>query len=182
MTSSRRALLLGALGLGAALSLAACATTSGGSTGLTQIQGYVADAAATFDRLVPLVTALDPTAGAQLKTLQADADAAAAAFAGLSSPASAASSGQQVLTLISDGFTIIEAIPGLPPAYGAAIGAAQLLLVALGSFINAAPVPTASLALGHADLATARWSAAKAAYSPAAAVAADAKVKAFLAG
>jgi hypothetical protein len=188
MNTNRRALLVGAslaatLGLMAA---AGCATTSGGGVSFATVQAYVADVDATLDKLVPLVASLDPSLGAQLQKLQADADAAANAFGGLTSPASGATTAQQVLTAISDAFTLISAVPGLPPEYAAAIAAAQLLLVVLGNFFSVAPAPTTEVARAHAGVAAGLWGSALATYQAAqdkAALAAEAQaqVKAWLA-
>jgi hypothetical protein len=180
--ASRRTLLMVGASIGIAAALAGCATSSSvGGVSFGTIKAYAADAAATLDRLVPLVAMLDPSASAELTKLQASVDTAAAAFAGLTDPGGAGGQAQEILTLISDGFTIVASIPGLPPEYAAAIAAGQLLLVGLANFFNIAPAPAAALALAHADLGASRWAAAKAQYTPEAAAAADQKVRAFLA-
>jgi len=162
-----------------------CATTGGGTTSPSfgTIQGYVAAAAATFDKLVPVVAALSPASAAQLQAIQKEADAAAAAFAGLTAPTSASGTAQQVLNLISDGLTVVSAVPGLPPQYAAAIAAAQVLLVAVGTFFTISPQPAASLALGHAEASRALWANAQARYRAdpeGAPRAAQAQLRAFL--
>lgn len=146
----------------ATLALAACATTGGGAPSFATIQAYVADAAATFDKLVPLIGEIAPATIAELQKIQTSADAAAAAFGKLTAP-TAAGVAQQVLTYIGDGLAIVEAVPGLPAPYLAAIAAAQVLLVAISGYFNLGP------------------SASPARVTPAEAAAADAQLHAFLA-
>jgi hypothetical protein len=181
---NRRGLLFAA-GAGALMvaALAGCASTAGGG-GITfaTIQGYVSDADAALDKLVPLVTTLDPSAGAALASIQAEADGVAATFGGLSSSTGAGSAAQQIVTLIGDGLTIAAAIPGLPPTDAAAIDAAELLLVAISSFFGVSATPTAAAALGHPDVAARLLATARAAYTgPPDAMAADGRLRAWLA-
>jgi hypothetical protein len=181
--NTRRTLLLGAVSVPLVLSLGACTV----GVSFQTVQTYVADADAVLDRLVPLVSVLDPGAAAELAKVQADADAAAKAFAALTGPTNGATTAQAVLTLISDGFTLIESVPGIPPDYVAAIAAAQLLLVTLGSFFSISPsVAETAIARAHPAEATGLWTAALAQYKSAPdkaklADAADTQVRAWLA-
>lgn len=139
---NRRGLMVAAAStLAMSSALAACGPTT---VSFATVQAYVADVDATLDRLVPLVGAVDPAVLPQLEALQREADAAAASFAALTSPASGATVAQDVLTYVSDAFSIAEAIPGIPPAYVDAISAAQLLMVFLGDFFGGVtPAPAA---------------------------------------
>jgi hypothetical protein len=183
MDTTRRSLMAG-VSATAALGLAAC---NSGQTFAT-VQTYVADADATLDKLVPLVEVFDPAETSELNQIQAQADAAAKAFAALTSPAGAATDAQLVLTAISDGFTVIAAIPGVPAQYVAAIDAAQLLLVVIGEFFNVSPAAVASsqIARAHAPTAQSLWSNAAKVYASASdkkqvAADADAQLRLWLA-
>ena len=181
--TNRRALLLGAIAIApVGVGLSACTVAVSFQT----VQAYVADADAVLDRLVPLVSVLDPGAAAQLAQVQADADAAAKAFAALTGPANGATTAQTVLTLISDGFTLIESVPGIPPDYVAAIAAAQLLLVTLASFFSITTGTPTAMMRAHPAEATTLWTTALAQYQAAPdkaklAEAADTQIRAWLA-
>lgn len=184
LSNTRRTLLMGGLAVvPLIMGLSACST----GVSFQTVQAYVVDADAVLDRLAPLVSALDPKAAAQLSSIQAEADAAAQAFASLTSAPSGSSTAQAVLTAISDAFTLIEAIPGIPPDYVAAIAAAQLLLVAVGAFFNISTTtaPTA-VALAHPAESARLWNTALTQYQAASNKAqlstdADNQVRAWLA-
>jgi len=132
--TSRRSLLMGAVALiPVGLALNACTTPS---VTFSQVQGYVATAVAALDKLGPIVEALDPSIAPQMNKIIADADAAAAAFAELSSPTGGAAIAQDVLVAIEDGLTLAESIPGIPPTDTAIMAGVELLLVTIGGFFG----------------------------------------------
>lgn len=182
--NTRRTLLAAAGAVPFAMSLGLAGCTS--PVSFQAVQGYVADADALLDRLVPLVSALDPAVATQLAGIQKEADAAAAAFAALTAPTGAKATAQLVLTLIGDTFTVIKSIPAIPPEIVAAIGAAQILLVTLASFFGITTGARTAVALAHPNAATRLWSAALTKYQAAPdkaklAASADAQVRAFVA-
>jgi len=176
MTNTRRTLMIGA----AALSPAACGTPTVSTTFATN-PGYVAEADALVDKLLPLVQAVSPAEAALLAPVVAKIDAAAAAFAALTSPPSGATDVQDIITWLDDALGVAAAAL---PQYAPEIGAAEVLLVLVGDFFGGlAPASKVGLALGRPS---GLWDSAAASYRGASdkaafAAGADAKVRAWLA-